>query len=346
MILRNVTNLGLTYNCLNGIPEFVADLEDLEELTVSHNTECRGDLAPPFVVSADIFRRLLRLSYLDLSVNGIMTLSLPPMPALKDLVIESSNLSDVLHIRNVVAGTNLTRLMLSGNRLCDDDIDILSALLPADSSLHILDVSDNDALTRCPRVLVNSLVISGNNITDLEACVVAFRSADFLDISHNSVRGWNNDHLFTGNVQTIDLANNAIRVITEPMSLSLESVRSYSLDGNPFDCGDCAIVNLQNLIRELSTDLECAAPLEFRGVNVLNVAANVQLCFPPKSAIVLDMAVALGVVGACIVAFGIVAIRFRYHLRYMVHLHKVKRKIKLQRGLGQTALFDAFVCYR
>ena len=330
--LSNLTLLKLAKNKINQrlTGEELRGLDSLEELDLG--LQGKANLS----MSSDAFLYVPQLKVLYLNLINLKNLTVKPSPF--------TNLK------------KLEKLDLSNNNMAAVDVDIFSNL----SNLHTLYLQHNNLYNMWNVTIHVPFLKSLYNLTYLDLCYNGFqnipnntlrnlRELDSLYLCHNKINNFE-DNLFKGlNITTLDLAYNEINIVNrtllEPIQGTLETLY---ISNNPFSC-DCDLRWFKNWLDNTETHVadlkrsKCSSPPSMRGTYLKDFNPERLNC---DHRLPLYAWVLIGVATGTLISTVLLAVRFRWYIKYYYYLINAKRRkyIRLE-GDDKEFKYDAFVSF-
>ncbi|GLG94311.1 Toll-like receptor Tollo [Gryllus bimaculatus] len=345
--LPNLLHLNLSYNNFLTIPKGVQLLHRLQTLDLSHNPILTKSFAPTLST-------LSQLKVLNLSAVALQSLDMlapseveedaPSYSRLEVLDVSACNLTSV-ESSLWARASNLRTLRLAANPVASVP-PWLAQRLPA---LQELDLSGcllaaAPALRLAPAQRLRRLLLARNLLATPRGALAAGDGAGggaaYLDLSGNPLRGEWGAGAFVplGTRAAVNLSRAHLTALSPQMLQALEPLAQVDLGKNPFDCGSCSILHLQQWLRNGSSPevlwlgerepLRCFLPPTQRGRPVASAEAPSPLeCFLTTSGqwrIAVGAVAAAALLSAAILA--LLACRFRLYFIYVLHVFDVHSK--------------------
>ncbi|XP_063237168.1 uncharacterized protein LOC134539275 [Bacillus rossius redtenbacheri] len=354
--VTNLTFLNLGRNKLTTIPPEIYNLSKLTFLDLSRNPfkDLETFFEPRHLKSFPL------VNYFNMSHNPIREIDLI-LPMLHtnnkgvtpmELIVLDLSFCDIktFHTRPELFSEQrrMTHLFLAGNRMGNSP----RLHFPNRRELMTLDLTYNN-LTTPLHILdqgeVVNLNLSLNNITDWT--------------NYYPDNPYENISVF-GRIDHLNLSINTIPALSMVMGQSLEELETVDLGDNPIDCENCTIPQFKQwlaryranndtdkvtlkMFNDTVTDFFCTRPLKLKTQFVSNVTFDEEaLCRKEERNLFILLGVPLAAIGSLVVLFGIILYAYRYEATYLLHLVKIKRRMKAGASRGEGDFkYDAFVCY-
>ncbi|KAF4532587.1 hypothetical protein B566_EDAN010048 [Ephemera danica] len=263
---------------------------------------------------------------------------------------------------------------------CNEDKEKLFVkLIPHITNLRFVDLSHND-ITHIPSnsfqtVIKNGSVILRNNkiqsvnplelrilslldlsnnlITDLDD-IKLNGQIESLSLENNEIKNWKSNEIFNSKslqIKNVNLSYNEIYVFDKSMLESLSSLESVDIGGNPFDCNDCSLYDLQLWLTKKKktvvtnfgkpyTTLQCNTPANLNGKLVFNASLN-PAC-EEHEGLIAGLTIPLPLL---LIIFSILIYIFRFQVAYMIQMIKTRKRTKKGKNTNKNFEYDAFVSY-
>ncbi|CAB3388166.1 Hypothetical predicted protein, partial [Cloeon dipterum] len=242
-----IQRLNLSHSNLEKVPEFVQHQKNLKSLVLDGN---------PALIKvgggAALKEALKGLNQLqELQLSGVQTevLTVDTLPALSALSLLNMSRCGLRHVSEgaLSALPALQRLDLSANELA---VVPASLVVPCPRLRH-LNLARNK-LVRGPKLilsLLHDLDVSSNALQSVDDIVVEGRVVT-LHLAHNIIRSLEGARFSTW-AENVDVSHNLISALSlRSGRREVEGLVSINLNGNPFDCNDCNIVETQVWLNE------------------------------------------------------------------------------------------------
>ncbi|XP_065334441.1 toll-like receptor 3 [Cloeon dipterum] len=242
-----IQRLNLSHSNLEKVPEFVQHQKNLKSLVLDGN---------PALIKvgggAALKEALKGLNQLqELQLSGVQTevLTVDTLPALSALSLLNMSRCGLRHVSEGALSTlpALQRLDLSANELA---VVPASLVVPCPRLRH-LNLARNK-LVRGPKLilsLLHDLDVSSNALQSVDDIVVEGRVVT-LHLAHNIIRSLEGARFSTW-AENVDVSHNLISALSlRSGRREVEGLVSINLNGNPFDCNDCNIVETQVWLNE------------------------------------------------------------------------------------------------
>ena len=378
--------LDLSYNCLNGAfnPDDFSAVSSLKVLNVSHNpmyivdewmnvftnlTEFRidsinseGDLFVPDAWTATLHflttisfqtpnnKDILKIAPFDLSKRA---------PNLRTLFFDGTQLFTISTIANL---TELQHLDVSGSFVKEKretvdewsseiyypNLNTLNMALNELTSKHVSQLKLNVTVP-----MIKHLDLSNNLIEYIDSATIGvLRYLEYVDLGNNRllyIDKWHPQYSITH----LYLSHNSISHVPDDFVTFLQSseIAQLDLSGNPFTCTCIAIESFRKWILHdsrvyLIPNLmyQCNEPKTLSGRSVTEISLNCASYF--------YMYLGIGISGGVVLFLSVIlAIRYRYHIRYglflLCHQRRKYRAIDNNENelLVNEIRYDAFVSY-
>lgn len=306
-----------------------------------------------FVLPSDIFTVLPNLEILDLSRTTFgTTLTGEQFLGNNNLKTVRFRKCSIVTIEDY-AFKNLTlldMLALDGNKISVLRSEIFYGL----SSLTNLNLAENSIYTlRNPDLFIHLvsltiLILSYNDIVNLEPVFKPLKSLEVLLLNHNRILSWENRILTENkNMSYLRINYNNITYVTPAMLEDFSSVKGeLNFSDNNFDCTNCSIITLQNWNRDFNIVTEdyykyykCIIP-PFQ--NVFEYESS-HCIFIEEKPILLVSLISCGTL--LIILTILISFKYKWHIRYFWNIlsSRVERYRECHDSASYT--YDAFVSY-
>lgn len=234
-------------------------------------------------------------------------------------------------------------------RVVPTDLEIFKGL----QHLRSLDLSYSDLpfSPMASKILFKSL----SNLTKLTLQNVGWKNMPYnifhmlpyletLDLSNNEINYLNWSHFrYPKYLKEINLSNNRIFLdgkITIPSSVL--SLKSLDISNNSIYCTCDSLLFFEELalhnvtIKHHPEAYICTSPINMAGKSIADVQCKQQLEIIVYTIIMTVLFVS---------AFVIIAHKYRYRIRYLIHISRSRRSWKIRKQTAQPLVFDGFVIY-